>query len=257
MKNLLLPANRVTLHEFVRGPVALVFDFDGTLAPIVRDPAAAALRPRTRALLARVAKRYPTAVLSGRAQKDVAARLHGIPLEHVVGNHGFEWTGTPFGGRLIAERVQAWHAALRTRLGSTDGVEIEDKRYSLAIHYRRARDRAAAEAAIAVALRGLRGLVVTSGRAVVNVLAAGAPDKGRALQLLQRQLGCARAIVVGDDSNDEAAFALDEAGRVLAVRVGARQRSHARFFLRSQAEIDPFLQLLARVRQGVRSARPT
>ena len=37
-----------TLRDFARRRVLLAFDFDGTLAPIVRDPDAAAMRPRTR-----------------------------------------------------------------------------------------------------------------------------------------------------------------------------------------------------------------
>lgn len=253
MIDILEPSGRARLRRFVTEPVAVVFDFDGTLAPIVRDPARAALRPRTRALLARVASRYPTAVLSGRSQEDVAARLETVPLAYVVGNHGAEWAWTPYNGRRIAERIAAWHAALRARLGGVDGVVIEDKKYSLAIHYRRARDRAGAHSLIVMALRELRGLVVTHGKAVVNVLAAEAPDKGAALRTLQQRLECARAIYVGDDANDEAAFALAGNDRVLAVRVGARTGSHAEFFLRGQAQIDTFLEVLARLRTARRA----
>ena len=253
MIDILDPSNRVRLRQFVAGPVAVVFDFDGTLAPIVRDPERAALRPRTRQLLGRVASRYPTAVLSGRSQEDVAARLDGLPLAYVVGNHGAEWAWTPYNGRRIAERIAAWHAALRTRLDGADGVVIEDKGYSLAIHFRRARDRDRAQAQILAALRELRGLVVTQGKAVVNVLAAEAPDKGAALRSLQQRLECARAIYVGDDANDEAAFALDGNDSVLAVRVGASRDSHASCYLRGQVQIDSFLEVLARLRTARRA----
>lgn len=253
MKDILQAAGRAALRDFVADSVGVVLDFDGTLAPIVSDPQAAAMRPRTRALVGRVAERYPTAILSGRTQEDVAARVKGLPIGYIVGNHGAEWAWTPYNGRRIAERICAWHAALRTRLADVDGVVIEDKRYSLALHYRRARKRTEARTRILAALRELRGLVVTEGKAVVNVLAVEAPDKGAALASLQRRLGCARVIFVGDDANDEAAFAASSE-RVLTVRVGARRGSRASYFLRSQMQIDAFLELLARARTTRRSS---
>ena len=79
MKSLLAPQNRSVLRRLVRGRVLLAFDFDGTLAPIVADPPAARLRPRTRRLLAEVARKYPCVVISGRSRADVARRLTGIP----------------------------------------------------------------------------------------------------------------------------------------------------------------------------------
>ena len=252
MNDILQPAARARLREFLADTVGVVFDFDGTLAPIVSDPAKAKMRPRTRALLGRVAARFPTAILSGRMQEDVAARVAGLPLQYVVGNHGAEWTWTPYNGRRIAERICAWHAALRTRLADVDGVVIEDKRYSLALHYRKAKRRADARERILSALRELRGLVVTEGKAVVNVMAVEAPDKGAALASLQRRLGCARVIFVGDDANDEAAFATS-GERVLTVRVGARRGSRASYFVRSQAQIDAFLELLVRARAARRA----
>ena len=50
MKNILAPLHRPRLHEFARQRVLVAFDFDGTLAPIVRVPEAAAKRARTRSL---------------------------------------------------------------------------------------------------------------------------------------------------------------------------------------------------------------
>ena len=87
---------------------------------------------------------------------------------------------------------------------------------------------------------------------MVNVLAVEAPDKAAALASLQRRIGCNRVIFVGDDVNDEAAFAVSSE-RVLTVRVGARRQSRATYFVRSQAEMDDFLALLVRAR-GARRA---
>ena len=99
MKSLLAPQNRSVLRRLVRGRVLLAFDFDGTLAPIVADPPAARLRPRTRRLLAEVARKYPCVVISGRSRADVHCLvlkdLHWQPGQAYkvdVGDYGdVEW----------------------------------------------------------------------------------------------------------------------------------------------------------------------
>ncbi|MFN2377480.1 MAG: trehalose-phosphatase, partial [Candidatus Binatia bacterium] len=81
---------RGRLADLARSKVLLAFDFDGTLAPIVADRDAAFLRPTTRELLARVCTLYPCAVITGRGREDVSARLLGMGMKHLVGNHGLE-----------------------------------------------------------------------------------------------------------------------------------------------------------------------
>ena len=75
MKYILAQRNRPLLRRLARAHTLLVFDFDGTLAPIVPDPKGAAIRPHTAALLRQVAEVYPVAILSGRALADVTPRL--------------------------------------------------------------------------------------------------------------------------------------------------------------------------------------
>jgi DNA-binding MarR family transcriptional regulator len=83
---------------------------------------------------------------------------------------------------------------------------------------------------------------------VVNVLPAGAPHKGTALERALARLGCDRAIYVGDDDTDEDAFALPRPGRLLAVRVGRRRGTAAAWFIRRQADIDRLLLELVALR---------
>jgi trehalose 6-phosphate phosphatase len=88
VKNILAGEHASTLLEFARQRVLLAFDFDGTLAPIVRNPEAATMRRRTSKLLAEVARRYPCAVISGRSRADVMEKVAEIPLRALFGNHG-------------------------------------------------------------------------------------------------------------------------------------------------------------------------
>jgi trehalose 6-phosphate phosphatase len=99
MRHILARANREVLEQFAWSNVLVALDFDGTLAPIVREPDRARMRATTRALLQAVARIYPTLVISGRGRADVAARVRGTGLRAVIGNHGIE------PGHTIARRA--------------------------------------------------------------------------------------------------------------------------------------------------------
>ena len=233
--------HRATLTAFADARVLLAFDFDGTLAPIVPVPARARMRATTRRLLGEAARRYPLAVVSGRALPDVSARVRGIPLQVVFGNHGLEHTAAR---AVPSRRVAGWVASLRAALRGWPGVVIEDKGRSVAIHYRHAHDRARARRAIEVAAGTLRGARVMGGLEAVNLLPGRAVHKGTALRRALTICRCDRAIYVGDEHTDEDAFTALASGRLLGIRVGASRETRARFHLRSQAEVDELLRLL-------------
>jgi trehalose 6-phosphate phosphatase len=245
MRHILAARNRALLRTYARSNVLLAFDYDGTLAPIVADPDQAHMRERTCRLLDDAAARYPCVVISGRARADVAARLRGAGVRDVIGNHGLE----PFADaqRLSAE-VRRFMPVLEQCLAGLPGVRIEDKRFSIAVHYRRARQKARARAAVTAAAEQLGNVRLIGGKELVNLLPQGAPDKGFALEEQRVRFGCERAIYVGDDETDEDAFARGEAGRVLPVRVGARRASCAHFYVRDQSEIDVLLEELVALR---------
>jgi trehalose 6-phosphate phosphatase len=249
MKHLLAPRNLAVLERFAWSSALLAFDFDGTLAPIVVDPEAAQMRATTRELLARVAGLYPTVVISGRTRADTQRRVAGVPLREVIGNHGAE--GDERLGRTSPGTVHRWRKELERVLAAQAGVVIEDKSFSLSIHYRQSRQKKRARAAIlaAVAALGQREpLRLMGGKQVVNLLPEGAPHKGMALERARTRLGCDTALYVGDDETDEDVFALDQPGRLLGVRVGEKAASHADYCLRGQREIDGLLRLLVRAR---------
>ena len=242
MKNVLSAAGRKTLRRFAAARVLAAFDFDGTLAPIVAVPEGARMRLSTRRLLEEVAARYPCVVLSGRARSDVRRRLRGVPVREVVGNHGAEPRRPP---RHFAVTVRSWRRVLRGSLSAVPGVRVEDKVFSLAIHYRGAPDKRKARAAIRKALRDLPDLRVTLGKRVVNLVPETAPHKGIALERERRRLRCGAAIYVGDDDTDEDVFSFEGGRRLLlGIRVGKRSRSAARFFVRSQVDVDGLLRAL-------------
>ena len=240
MKHALGQEGRAELARFVRAGALLAFDYDGTLAPIVARPEDAVMRPRTRELLAAVSRRCPVIVVSGRARRDALRRLDGVAVLEVIGSHGVE-TGGPAPPRFV-ERVRRWRGELEQRLRALRGVAIEDKGYSLAVHYRQADDPAGARERIGAASAGLAGARVIGGKAVVNVVPAEAPDKGRALLAACDRYACGRAVFAGDDDTDEDVFALDRPASVMGIRVGEAAGSAAAWFLREQEEMDALLE---------------
>ncbi|HUR27478.1 MAG TPA: trehalose-phosphatase [Planctomycetota bacterium] len=255
MKHVLADSQRTLLSQVAGSNVLLGFDFDGTLAPIVRDPERAELRPTTRELLGLLTTFYPCVVISGRALHDVERRVAGLGLRAVVGNHGVEpCCATDELRRKIAD----WHAALAPSLCELQGVELEDKGYSLALHYRKAPARDAAREQILRTLEVLGDIRLLHGKCVVNVLPAGLPDKGAALECERDRAGCDTAFFLGDDDTDEDVFSLGTPPLALSVRVGASPASRAMCCLESQLEVDALLSRLIELRQGaVRERRAT
>ena len=244
MRHLFGREGRRALDAALRTEALLVFDFDGTLAPIVQRPDEARVATEVSQRLDLLARLRPIAVVTGRSVADVAQRL-GFSPRFIVGNHGAEdpERAPGFDGSAL-NGLRAHLAAHGAELQAA-GVQVEDKGLSLALHYRRARDRSRALARIQALLAQLDpGLRTFGGKCVVNVVLASAPDKGDAVASLVRRAGCASAVFVGDDVNDEAVFARASPSWI-TVRVGRDDPdSRAAFFLKSRSQMEALLDLM-------------
>lgn len=247
MKYLLSRASRPLLKRLARERTLCAFDFDGTLSPIADRPARARMRDRTRDLLARLATLYPCVIISGRARADLLDKLRRVKVARVIGNHGAE-TESPI--RKWRGAIARWKQALEPALRGIPGAWVEDKGLSLAVHYRQSPPSSRARRKIFAAARDLRNARVFGGKRVVNVMPQGARQKGGALAAERRRLKCDWVLYLGDDQNDEKAFALD--GDVVPVRIGQARHSLARYYLRTQAEIDKLLKHLIALRESKR-----
>lgn len=246
MKDILAPANRQVLDHLASSDTLLAFDYDGTLAPIVKDPVQAHMRQRTSDLLAAVADTYPCVVISGRGQEDVQQRVSAAGIFEVIGNHGLE----PRCPREAdAVQVHGCVPELRRALAGRPGIVIEDKVYSVAIHYRGSPAPRAARMAILRAAASLDGVRIIGGKRVINLVPRQGPHKGTALATAREKFGCEVALYVGDDETDEDVFALDDPQRLLTVRVGRKRASRAAFYVTDQKSVDSLLATLLRLRE--------
>jgi trehalose 6-phosphate phosphatase len=205
----------------------LLLDFDGTLAPIVNDPRDSRLPPGLGPVLARLAERLAVvAVVSGRPAAFLAEQIEQ-PGIRLLGLYGLEQHQD--GDTRPHPDAVAWQAAVdsaREQLvvaaDGLPGVWVEDKGLSVAVHWRNASDRAAAERAVQAAVADLAertGLAAEPGKLVAELRPPLDVDKGTAV----RSVAPAGPVVyVGDDLGDLAAFAAvrELGGRCLAVRHG-------------------------------------
>lgn len=226
----------------------LAFDVDGTLAPIVENPNGARIPGEVQDCLATLAGRYDVAIVTGRAVAD-ARRMLAFEPRCVVGNHGAEgiarWAERSQG---YLRTVRGWHETLEACAAlAAAGVTLEDKRYSLSLHYRGAPDHDAASRAIRACVERLApAATIIDGKAVVNLLPPGAPNKGDALRALIDETKRPTALYVGDDDTDEAVFAL-HLPSVVTVRIQPSAESQATLFLRDQREVLTLLQHIERL----------
>jgi trehalose 6-phosphate phosphatase len=231
------------LASLADADVLLAFDFDGTLAPIVDDPAAASLPASTRRLLARISPLYPCAVVSGRSEEELSRLLAGVTVWYAIGNRFLD---PPDAVERRREEVRGWIPQVAAQLSGLAGISLENKGAALAIHYRAALDAAKAQEAIWTAAEMLGHVRVIPGNCVVNLLPWGSADKGAAVERLRKMLACKTVLYVGDDTTDEDAFAIG--GEVVGVRVGQSEASRAQYYLRSRDEVDELLERLLALR---------
>jgi trehalose 6-phosphate phosphatase len=191
-------------------------DYDGTLAPIVDDPAMAVAAPGAVAALKRLAGRVGTvAVITGRAAADAVALggLADVPGLIVLGHYGAQrWQGGVLSAPSVPPGVQAAREALPGLLAAVAapaGTAVEDKGTALAVHTRQTADPAAALALLREPLRRLAdgvALTLEPGRLVLELRPPGA-DKGTALLGLAAERAAGSVLFSGDDLGDLAAFA--------------------------------------------------
>jgi trehalose 6-phosphate phosphatase len=229
------------LEAFCYADALFSFDFDGTLAPIVPNPDDAKVSPKTDDYLRSLHENTSIVVISGRSRPDLLKRLP-FKVDFAIGNHGLEGLPSSTGSLdIAADMTRQWHEKLKPALAKTSGVVIEDKSFSLAIHYRQASDKRKVKLKLLELASSLQPAPrILLGKYVVNLVASGAPHKGVALLELMLRTGKRAAVYVGDDENDEDVFRLGEES-LLTIRVGEDENSAALFYLKNQGEIDRML----------------
>ena len=232
---------RPVLDSAVAAPVLLVAcDYDGTLAPIVDDPADA--QPDARAIDAlRTLSALPdtiVAVITGRARADLARFVGDMPDVIFVGGHGGEWEDEE-----VTPEADALASVLREVAAGFPGSTVEAKPTGAAFHYRQLIDGHTAGDAAQAAIDAVanQAASVLHGKRVVEFSTVDV-GKGTALRRLREELSPDVIVFVGDDVTDEHGFAALGASDI-AVKVGGGETA-APWRLAGQADVAPLLEEL-------------
>ena len=249
----------LTAGRLAGRPLVLLLDVDGTLAPIVAHPALAQVPDATRRIIASLVTRPDVIVIlvSGRAARD-AKRMVGVERVWAVGNHGAEVID-PSGDTTVdpevsryAEPMARTAQTLEPLVAAITGVVLENKTWTLSVHYRTADER------VVPRLRGIvegvaarNGLLVTEGKKVLEIRPPVAVDKGSAISRLLDDLGGFGAdgsvLFAGDDVTDEDAFRFlrEYHPSAVTIHVGDRADTAAEFIFPDLDQLRALLALLA------------
>jgi trehalose 6-phosphate phosphatase len=195
--------------------ISVFLDVDGTLLDFATRPEAVIVPKNLQNTLERLSKKLDGAVafISGRPLADID-RIFAPLRFPTVGGHGAE-IRVPEGDGLNHHGSVPFDRALKQQffdlkqLGA--GIVIEDKGYSIAVHYRLAPDLAGLVIAAVTDIwvkSGKRSFEILPGKFVIEVKPRGF-DKGTGLR---EMMGYApftgrRPLFIGDDTTDRAAFA--------------------------------------------------
>jgi trehalose 6-phosphate phosphatase len=196
-------------------------DYDGTLAPIVDDPDAAVPHPDVPDLLRQLDAQYPVWIVTGRDLQALSAFLD--QSLNAIGLHGAQ-QGT-IGGtveRLMPDDAAQALKQLRQSVPSMDGLAVEDKDQSFAVHYREVDREAEARERLQSWLDAMPEMLdAIWGKKVVELRPEGL-TKGTAVRRIAEEHSNRVPVYLGDDTTDEDAFtALQNLDRETAtVRIG-------------------------------------
>ncbi|MEO8653670.1 MAG: trehalose-phosphatase [Ramlibacter sp.] len=210
--------------DFLSPSSALFLDFDGTLVDLASQPEAITV-PAGLVGTLQVLGEYlegALALISGRPIEQIDRYLHPLHLP-VAGVHGTERRGGGGAITLLAthpmQRVEEAVAGLTARHPQ---LRVENKRGSVAVHYRQAPElEALCLKVMEAAVADSPGLTLLRGKMVVEAKPGGT-SKGHAIEaFLQEPPFAGRTpIFVGDDFTDEVGFATVQRMQGLGVKVG-------------------------------------
>jgi trehalose 6-phosphate phosphatase len=227
----------VVIETFDIRTSAVLLDVDGTLLDLADTPHSVAVPQRLKHALQALALQSggATSFVSGRSMADLDRLFEPLRLAAVAG-HGAELR-VP--GKVAPRHYEAGIPAdVRRRLmefgASHEGIIVEDKGYSLALHYRLVPQYAAAAHAAAGAIcadYSENEIQVLPGKSVIEVKPRGF-NKGTGIRELMKSAPFQgrRPIFIGDDVTDEAAFAVLPEFGGLGFSVGRELPGVAGFF---------------------------
>ncbi|XP_027179087.1 probable trehalose-phosphate phosphatase J [Coffea eugenioides] len=248
--------------------IVMFLDYDGTLSPIVEDPDRAFMSDAMRAAVRKLARYFPTAIVSGRCRDKVYSFVRLAEL-YYAGSHGMDIKGPskgykhkkgaqavlfqPDAANEFLPMIDEVYEALLEKTKSTEGAKVENNKFCVSVHFRCVDEKKWVELAQQVksVLKDYPKLRLTQGRKVLEIRPTIKWDKGKALEFLLESLGYANRkdvfpVYIGDDRTDEDAFkVLKERRQGFGILVSKTPKeTSASYSLKEPSEVKDFLQRL-------------
>ncbi|KAG8373349.1 hypothetical protein BUALT_Bualt11G0015000 [Buddleja alternifolia] len=246
--------------------IVMFLDYDGTLSPIVDDPDRAFMSGAMRATVRKLARYFPTAIVSGRCRDKVYSFVRLAEL-YYAGSHGMDIKGPSKGskykkgaGAVLCQPASEYlpmidevYKELLEVTKDTPGAKVENNKFCLSVHFRCVDEKEWIELAkqVGSVLESYPNLRLTEGRKVLEIRPTIKWDKGKALEFLLESLGYANCtdvfpVYIGDDRTDEDAFkVLRERGQGFGILVSKTPKdTNASYSLQEPSEVMAFLRRL-------------
>ncbi|KAH7851646.1 hypothetical protein Vadar_014679 [Vaccinium darrowii] len=246
--------------------IVMFLDYDGTLSPIVDDPDRAFMSDAMRATVRKLARHFPTAIVSGRCRDKLYSFVQLAEL-YYAGSHGMDIKGPSKGGSTykngtsvlcqpaseFVPMIDEVYKVLLEKTKFTPGAKVEHNKFCLSVHFRCVDEKKWSELALQVraVLKEYPKLRLTQGRKVLEIRPTIKWDKGKALEFLLESLGFANStdvfpVYIGDDRTDEDAFkVLRDRGQGFGILVSKiPKETNASYSLQEPSEVMDFLQRL-------------
>ncbi|XVF61662.1 hypothetical protein PTKIN_Ptkin08bG0148500 [Pterospermum kingtungense] len=246
--------------------IVMFLDYDGTLSPIVQDPDRAFMSKKMRKTVRKLAKCFPTAIVSGRC-RDKVYKFVKLAELYYAGSHGMDIKGPEKSSKSNKDSesvlfqpaseflpmIDEVYKQLVETTKSTPGAKVENNKFCLSVHFRCVDERKWSELAQQVrsVLKEYPKLRLTQGRKVLEIRPTIKWDKGKALEFLLESLGFGNCtdvfpVYIGDDRTDEDAFKmLRDRGQGFGILVSKFPKdTNASYSLQEPDEVMDFLRRL-------------
>ncbi|KAK7247438.1 hypothetical protein RIF29_42321 [Crotalaria pallida] len=253
--------------------IVMFLDYDGTLSPIVDDPDRAFMSDSMRKAVRKLARCFPTAIVTGRCRDKVFNFVRLAEL-YYAGSHGMDIQVPSKSSKFLKEKkseevlfqpasefvpmIDEVYQQLVEKTKSTPGATVENNKFCVSVHFRCVDEKKWGELAQQVrsVLKEYPKLRLTQGRKVLEIRPTIKWDKGKALEFLLESLGFANCtnvfpVYIGDDKTDEDAFKkLRDRDQGLGILVSKFPKDTcASYSLQEPNEVMDFLQRLVEWKQ--------
>ncbi|KAF1876215.1 hypothetical protein Lal_00006846 [Lupinus albus] len=216
--------------------IVMFLDYDGTLSPIVDDPDRAFMSDLMRQTVRKLARCFPSAIVTGRCIDKVYNFVRLAEL-YYAGSHGMDIKGPSKSFKFNKDKeseevvfqpaseflpmIDEVYQQLVEKSKSTPGAKVENNKFCISVHFRCVDEKKWGELAQKVrsVLKEYPKLRLTQGRKVLEIRPTIKWDKGMALEFLLESLGEFSStplgfanltdvfpVYIGDDKTDEDAF---------------------------------------------------